>query len=552
MGKLKNLFSNISNSLKETFKKFPITIVIVYLTTLVCALGTDDFVETFFDDMWFYMMGVWAIGTLFSEKFFKNNYVRAAGDVLSLLIALSFRWVATDEVYSQNITLMKIYVTYFCVIPLVTVYKMLKDSGVSVKEYSIRVLGNFGKTSAIYALANLGVLIVLLVFVELILDGNDYDILPRTLILLLGGFYVPAMIDAINNVKNETGRFMKILLTGILMPVALFLIGTLYLYVIKIFLNGELLNKSLFFILSLTFSLAIPGVILLKNYDDNKSVSKISNILLYSFIPLMVLQIIAMNVRVGDYGLTESRYMGYLLIAFEIVFIALMIIEKAKYLDKIILVFAGFIIFGILTPFNVFDVPVYSQTARITNMLKTVDSFESLTTEEKNECKKAFVYVSRSYIPEYLDKKLSKEEKEIIENYKVTYTSDDKYSYNEIKYEYISMYDSKSPVNVEGYKMLYNSYANYGYESKYDINIKKFEVKDQDGIIKVTVDLENLIREMYKAEKENTEKTTFEKVRLLETSDENVMFYVTDFSVSYELYQNKLDHASVDGYLLVK
>ena len=56
MGKLKTFFSNISNSLKETFKKFPITIIIVYFTTLVWAFGTDDFVETFLNDMWFFMM----------------------------------------------------------------------------------------------------------------------------------------------------------------------------------------------------------------------------------------------------------------------------------------------------------------------------------------------------------------------------------------------------------------------------------------------------------------------------------------------------------------
>ena len=284
MGKLKNLFLGISNSLKETFKKFPITIVIVYLTTIVCAFGTDDFVETFLDDMWFFMMIAWAIGTLFSEKFFKNNYLRATGEIIALIIAMIFRWVITDKALSNNILLMKIYVTYLCVIPLATIYKMLKDSGVSVKEYAIRVLGNISKTSAIYFLANLGILVVILVFIELILDGNDYDIIPRTLILLLGGFYVPAMINAITDVKQETGKFMKILLTGILMPVALFLIGTLYLYVIKIMISGELLNKSLFFILSLTFTLAIPGVILLKNYEENKSVSVISNILFCSFI----------------------------------------------------------------------------------------------------------------------------------------------------------------------------------------------------------------------------------------------------------------------------
>ena len=85
MGKLKKFFSNISNSRKETFKKFPITIIIVYLTTILCVFGTEDFVETFLDDMWFYMMGVWAIGTLFSEKFFKNNYLKAAGEIIALI-----------------------------------------------------------------------------------------------------------------------------------------------------------------------------------------------------------------------------------------------------------------------------------------------------------------------------------------------------------------------------------------------------------------------------------------------------------------------------------
>ena len=552
MGKLKTFFSNISNSLKETFKKFPITIIIVYLTTIVCVFGTDDFVETFLDDMWFFMMIAWAIGTLFSEKFFKNNYLRATGEIIALIIAMIFRWVITDEALSNNILLMKIYVTYLCVIPLATIYKMLKDSGVSVKEYAIRVLGNISKTSAIYFLANLGILVVILVFIELILDGNDYDIIPRTLILLLGGFYVPAMINAITDVKQETGKFMKILLTGILMPVALFLIGTLYLYVIKIMISGELLNKSLFFILSLTFSLTIPGVILLKNYEENKVVSVISNILFCSFVPLMILQIIAMNVRVGDYGLTESRYMGYLLIAFEIIFIALMIIKKAKYLDKIILVFAGFIIFGLLTPFNVFDVPVYSQTARITNMLKTVEKFEELSTEQKNECKKAYIYVKNSDIPEYLDKKISKDEKEIIENYKVVYTEKDEYGYEirDYKYEHLSMYEPKEEINIEGFKKLYQAEYDYSYDEKIDVN--NYKLRDRNRNVEVIVDLENFIRQMYEAEKTNTKNSKFEEIRYLKTSDENVVFCVTNFSVSYESYKNELDYVSINGYLLVK
>lgn len=550
MEKLKKMFLSLSNSLKEAFKKFPITMIIVYLTTIVCAFGTDDFVEMFVDDMWFYAMGVWAIGTLFSEKFFKNTYIRTIGQIASLIIALIFRVIMVDETFSNNLMLIKIIITYMSVVPLLTVYKMLKDSDVCVKEYAIRVLGNISKTTAIYFLANLGILVVILVFIELILDGNDYDILPRTLILLLGGFYVPSIINSITEVKNETGKFMKVLLTGILMPVALFLIGTLYLYVIKIMINGELLKKSLFFILSLTFTLAIPGVILLRNYDDNKAVSVISNILFYSFIPLMILQIIAMNVRVGDYGLTENRYMGYLLIAFEIIFIALMIIKKSKYLDKIILVFAGFIIFGVITPFSVFDVPVYSQTARITDMLEKVKSFEDLPIKEKNECKKALIYVENSYKPEYLDKKLTKEQKVDIQNYVVEYTDKDEYEKEDYDYEYLSMYNTQTEIDIEKFKKLYQAEDKFRYNQEVDIN--NYEVSDKSNNIEVTVDLENFLREMYEAKKNNTKETTFEKVRYLKTSDENVVFYVTNFSVTYELYKNKLEHVSFDGYLLVK
>lgn len=551
MGKLKTLFSKVSNSIKETFKRFPITMIIVYITTLLVVFGTDDFVENFMDNMWFYAMGIWAIGTLFTETFFKKDFAKIIGGVVSLVIALGCRWVINDEIYSNKLILIKLIITYMSVLPLITLYKIVKDSGVSLKEYALRVLSNVGRTTTMYILANIGIFIVIFVFVELILDGNDYDILSRTLILLLGVFYVPAMLNSITDVKNEAGKFIKVLLTYILMPVAVFLIGTLYLYVIKIMLSGELLNKSLFFILSLTFTLAIPCAILLKNYDENKSVLVMSNIIFYSFIPLMILQIIAMNVRVGDYGLTESRYMGYLLIAFEIIFIILMIVKKSKHLDKVILVLAGFVILGVLSPLNIYDVPVYSQTARITKMLKTVDSFDALSTRQKNECKKAFVYVNNSFKPEYLDKKLTKEEKEAIQNYVVVYEDENGIERRDYEYDYISMYDTKSVIDVEGFKKLYPTYdTTYG--TKYDINLEKYPIQDKNGDIKVTVDIQDFVKQMSEADKQNTKESTFAKVRYLKTSDENVMFYVTDFSMSYELYSNKIDHMSIDGYLLVK
>lgn len=551
MKKINEMFSSLFDTVKNTLKKFPITMLIVYFTTLICTFGTDDFVEIFLEDMWFTMMGIWAIGTFFTEEIFKKDVVKIIGSVFSLIIALVFRFLMLDETYYQNLLLMKIIINYMTVIPLITLYKIVKDSELDIKEYALRVLSNVGKTTTTYLLANLGIVVVILVFIELILDGNDFDILPRTLILLLGGFYVPAMLNSITDVKQETGKFIKLLLTRILMPVAIFLIGTLYLYVVKIMISGELLNKSLFFVLSLTFSLAIPCVVLLKNYEENKNVQLLSNIIFYSFIPLMILQIIAMNVRVADYGLTESRYMGYLLIAFEIIFIILMIIKKAKYLDKIILVFAGFIIFGTLTPFNIFDVPVYSQTARITNMLKNVETFEDLTTNQKNECKKAFTYVNKSSNKDYLNKKLTLENINAIKNHVIEYTDEDGSIRKEYEYDYVSIYDERSVIDVEGFNKMYFTYDD-SYGSKYDINLEKYSLHDKDKNINVTVDIRDFVKQMSEANKNNTKEKTFANLRYLKTSDENVVFCVTEFSLTYELYSNKIEYMSINGYLLVK
>ena len=444
----------------------------------------------------------------------------------------------------------RIVLTYHFVAPLFTVYKIIKDSELSVKEYALNVLSNVGKASTIYALANLGVLVVILVFIELILDGNDYDILTRTLILLLGAYYVPSLVNALTEVKEKAGKFIRVLLTCVLMPVAIFLIAILYLYVAKIMISGELLNKSLFFILSLTFSLSIPCVILLKNYDDNKKVLVLSNIIFYSFIPLMFLQILAMNVRVQDYGLTESRYMGYLLIVFEIIFIALMIIKKAKYLDKIILVLVGLIVWGLLTPFNVYSVPVYSQTARITDMLKEAGSFDALTTEQKNECKRALVYIERSLLPEYINKKIAFEVKEQIENYEVVYKNTESTINRE--YEYVSMWDSTiSGLNIEGYSKLYQAYDT-SYYGKDDVELSNYTIKDKKGEVQVTVNMEDFAKEMARAEREHHKESTFEKLRYMKTNNENIIFCVTEFSLSYELYSNKTEHFSVNGFLLVK
>lgn len=548
MGKLKKIFSNISDSIRETYKKFPMTIIVVYMLTLIYAFGSDDFLRTFDREYWYAVFIISGVGTLFVETMFTKKWFKIIGGICSVAIALIFRNFMNMELsQSAQDLLARILVTYLGILPLATLYKTIKDSKLEIKEFGLKVISNFGKCSTIYALSNIGVLIVILVFIELILDGNDYDILTKTLILLLGGYYVPSLINALTDMKQEPGKFIKVLVTCVFMPIASFLIIILYMYIIKITATGELLKNSIFFILSLTFSIAIPIVLLLRNYDENKNLKAIASILLYAFMPLIILQIIAMGIRISDYGLTTSRYMGVVLIIFEIVFIGLILYKKSKHLDKSILFVVGLVLICVLSPLNLLDVPIMSQTKRLENILATAETFDKLTDENKDECQEIFAYIRRNGDKSYLEKRVSKEVLEKIDAH-IPVTKEP-WEINKSSYVYANCeFDG---IDISEFSKLYEIDYPYNYNEK--IDYKNIEIEDENKNIETKVNLEELVNKLIDADEDSfSTDEVFEENCFIKTENENVSIYLTHINFEYGIYTKDVNSMNLGGYIFVK
>ena len=543
MGKLKKIFSNISNSIKETYKKFPITIIIVYIITFIYAFGTDEFINNFEKEEWLAVLIIWAIGTLFVETWTSKKSMRVVGIITTFGISLGFREILNSETILFEDFFQRLLATYIMILPLLTLYKTIKNLKVEVKEYGLKVLSNFGKCSTIYILANLGILLVLFVFIELILNGNDGDIIYKTLILLLGCYYVPSLINAVTDMSSEVGKFIKVLIMYVFTPVGTFLIGILYMYIIKIIINGELLHNEIFFILSLTFAVMVPVVLLLKNYDENGKIKKFTNVLIYLFIPFIFLQIFAMGTRISEYGITESRYMAILLIIVEIVLIALILIKNSKYLDKIILFVAVLTVISILSPLNIENVTRMSQINRAKNIIDRTGNFSTLTDKEKEECKKAIIFIDSDDNRKYILEKIDQETLNEIEDYQINYY--DNYDY---EYGYVYAYESIDGVNIEEYRTIYKLYEKSYNQKDYG----NYQIKSQNDEIIIGVDFKNLIEQMIKADSINREDEIFELHRWVDTNNENIKIYLTAINISYEKYTNEIESFSVDGYILVK
>lgn len=76
MSKIKKLFLKLSEEIKEVTKKYPITMAIVMILTVIASICLDDFlIDSYTLSNILFVGIIWGIGVLFSETFFKNKKV---------------------------------------------------------------------------------------------------------------------------------------------------------------------------------------------------------------------------------------------------------------------------------------------------------------------------------------------------------------------------------------------------------------------------------------------------------------------------------------------
>lgn len=550
MGKLKNWFSGISELVKSTYQRFPITMIITYVITILFCIGTDFFIP---DDVVEHILmigGVGGLGVFFSETYFKSKPKKTIGILLSFVISILFDIIFENNLAEETVFLVRLFIAYIIILPLLAVYKIIKDTNLEFKKYCINFFTNICKSSIIYLILNAGISIVLSIFIVLILDGENWEILARTLGLVLGLYYIPAIINSFSDMTVQIGKFIKVLVVYVFTPIVSFLIGILYLYLLKIIIKGELLHNSIFFILSLTFAMAIPTVLLLKNYDDKKIVNKLSNIIIYSYIPFIFLQIYSMGIRVSEYGLTPARYMAYMLVIFEIVFFILLIVKKSKYLNCSILFLAVLVLIGTVTPLNVEDVSYNDQANRIEKMIKQSNGFDNLTEEQKDDCISKYRYLKIDNELERID--INSEELEKIKKY---YNDTNDYSNYWEQFETIREYGELNGLDISEYSKIYKLDAEYINESEIkNGGLTEYELESQDGRIKIVADLKKYADQLIKFNSSNQyhENDGYIQKNLLKTNNENIDIYITTIYVRYNIDTFEMDNFDISGYILEK
>ena len=250
----------------------------------------------------------------------------------------------------------------------------------------------------------------------------------------------------------------------------------------------------------------------------------------YFLIPVLIMQAIAVFERINAYGLTTPRTVSLVLIVISILFI-LSSLLMPRHINKVALISGIIVLIVTVTPLNVIDMPIKSQT----NILKTVLIKNDMLKDNKvipneNVSDKDAERIISSY--EYL-KYNAKKVPEFIEDSKKTTQEIFGVTYKEKtdNHVYCTFQTKETLLDITEYKSIQK------------INGIDYIKIEQNGTIK-EIDLKEIARKLY--EKYRGDKQDLD----LYIVDENTALYISDFYVT--VIDDDISRCSLYGYALLK
>lgn len=200
-------------------------------------------------------------------------------------------------------------------------------------------------------------------------------------------------------------KVVKILLGIIGLPIYLLLLTILYVYLAKILITWNIPSNEINLYASFAALFFILFYFTLGSYrTENKMIELFMKWGKYALIPIILVQLYAINIRVSAYGITTLRYISIILVSIVLAFLVFAIFKNGKYLKGIFVVIATVAIVFTFTPLNVIDVPDRVQYNRLVSYLESNDMYKDgeviantdISLNDKREITNIFEYLVNS------------------------------------------------------------------------------------------------------------------------------------------------------------
>ena len=247
-------------------------------------------------------------------------------------------------------------------IAMLIIYLIVKEKRISIKEYLLKLFMNSISVYIICFVVLAGIFVLFLIY-DMLLGEMPYYIISRIIVFLLSMISAMGILVSIENVDGSQSIFSKILVRYIMQIMVFIGFVIFYIYLIKIIAKLEMPSNQVFAVCTCLFSMGLFTSLMSLGINEVSKYNTAIKFLPIAFIPALILQIISIALRIAQHGLTSARYIGVMVIIFEIVYLVFYILDEILHnkkvkLEKVLLIASLLIFIACFVPkINMYELP---------------------------------------------------------------------------------------------------------------------------------------------------------------------------------------------------
>jgi len=383
MSRIKNFMNNIVYNLKETITRFPMTIVFLASLSTVMFLIIEDYSSLDIDLLSRYMFaGIFGAFLATTVRFMMERYENLKNSFLfyglTILLTIGYFYFMTDDKVDNKMLIHLLVISF----ALFAAYLYLPSSKNALNFGNV-ALAHFKSafTAILYGIVLYVGIAAIIGAIDILLydvDYKSYAHAANIIFIFFTPLYYLSLLPKFNSrdenddAKKEISftypRFLDILVSYITIPLITAFTAVLIIYFIKILATG-VWPVGQVGPMVLGYSAAGYFIYILSSNLNNKFSELYRKLFPLILIPLVVMQMVSSYIRIDAYGITESRYYVVLFGIFSIVCALVLIFDKKKNPNTIVLLSAVFALMSIIPPVDAFTVSKNSQERRLTEIL---------------------------------------------------------------------------------------------------------------------------------------------------------------------------------------
>lgn len=331
--------------------------------------------------LWFFFLA--ALGCWLSETLFENNRKRKLLVILSCAcLSGVFAFLRCSDIMGEDSVRITEWIAGYVIVMLALIVLFsYRKTKLSFSEFAGGVFTNEMVVAFLSVLIFIGGLLFFATLEALFEGDFDYGYLSTVYLFCFS--VLAGCVWALNDAEKEMHPAILFSLWYILPVIAMGIMAAGYLYVFKMLFLREVPSNEVFTTMTALFAVCFPVWIMSSTFQKEGTYHRFLSLFPWLFLPLLVLQVYSLGIRIGEYGLTEQRYLGVMLILFEAVAI-FMCKFMSSHTERLLYVVIALTVIAVYAPFiNMTSLsrlnPNYGDTA------VAMETTESDMTEKKWE-----------------------------------------------------------------------------------------------------------------------------------------------------------------------